>query len=121
MRASTRSLRGRGADGTEPIMCGFGQSGGNPVPRQERDWFVHVSFWKIRAGNLDRFHALEYTALGTHLPWRCQEIAFFWKAESPIPWHALGVTPCISTHLPWGSARGGRPPRFATPRWRTVP
>ena len=52
-----------GADGTKPVMFGFGQLRGDPIPGQERDGFVHIAFRKFRAGNFCRFHAPEYKAI----------------------------------------------------------
>src|SRR5690349_15471667 len=56
-----------GADGAKPIMFGVSQLRGDPVPGQERDRLVHVSFGKIWSGNLGGFHVPHYKAIFANL------------------------------------------------------
>src|ERR1041384_1204251 len=51
------------ADGTKPIVLGFSQLRGDPVPGQERDRLVHISFWKFWSGDFCGFHTPDYKAI----------------------------------------------------------
>src|SRR5688572_10312390 len=77
MRSSIRT------DGTNPIVLGFGQLRGNPVPSQERDGLVHVSRREGRTSYFCWFHALDYKAISAK--WQSVERGGSYSLPGPFP------------------------------------
>src|SRR5215208_245278 len=50
-------------DRTKPIVFGFRQSCGNPVPIYKRDGLIHIASWKFWSGNFYWFHTLNYKTI----------------------------------------------------------
>src|SRR6266540_2578940 len=50
-------------DGTKPIVFGFSQLRGDPVPGHERNGVVHISARESRSSRFYQFHVLDYKTI----------------------------------------------------------